>query len=153
ELFWHFCSGLTAQVADLGLIAEGQGHTLQLLGASTEPWGTVVEPGWLSPAYGTKKAAPVGRVAARIKLPAEHGTLIVPKAVKERSTNFQLTSVQNARVYLYEDGDCQDSFVLSAQSDWTFGMFRSDASFLFCRVERGELALLVLCSARYLDFQ
>ena len=153
ELFLHFAPALRAQVSDLGITAYNQdGNSLQLLCSGSERWDVVVEDGWVSPAYGEKQGAQVGRIASRIRLPAEHGALLLPGGTGRRSTEFHFANVGTASLYSYESEDFHDSIIFAdSHSTWQLGDFRSDAKFLFSRTENGELTILVSCSASFLE--
>jgi hypothetical protein len=155
EIFWHFAEGVTVAVSSGAVtassaVSEGE---LVLLGASPQKWEVALAEGWVSPVYGERLAAPVGSFGARLQLPAEHGTLVLPLGAGETAGSFHLAEGASEAVgYMYERGEVTD-FIVFGESGrtWSVGTFRSDAGLFFCRMERGEITALAVCAATKIE--
>jgi hypothetical protein len=150
EIFWHFAEDVNVAPSSSAVTATpaAGGEKLVLLGASPQKWELAVAEGWVSPVYGERLAAPVASFAARLQLPAEHGTLVLPLGTAERPGRFRLAEdARNAVGYVYERGQVMDYVVFGEGETWSAGPFRSDAGLFFCRTERGEITMLAACSA------
>jgi hypothetical protein len=149
EIFWHFAEDVNVAPSS-GAVTATQaagGEKLALLGASPQKWGLAVAEGWVSPVYGERLAAPVASFAARLQLPAEHGTLVLPLGAADSPGHFRLVGdASNAVGYVYERGEVKDYIIFGEGKTWTAEAFHSDAGLLFCRLERGEITSLVVCS-------
>src|SRR5439155_20145643 len=86
DLFWHFAPDLTVTPSgNTFIVAPSQrpqaargGIRLVLLPQEDAGWASELASSIFSPAYGRKEPAPVVRFRAKVKLPAEFATLIVP---------------------------------------------------------------------------
>jgi hypothetical protein len=104
--------------------------------------------------YGERLAAPVASFGARLQLPVEHGTLVLPLGTAEQPGRFRLAEdVCDAVGYVHERGEVTDCVVFGSGKPWSAGPFRSDAGLFFCRTERGEITMLVACSAAKLEIE
>jgi Heparinase II/III-like protein/Heparinase II/III N-terminus len=153
EVSWHFAPGVEVSVSGRGLTSSHlDGESLILLCAARDRWHGQVEQGYVSPAYGAKQPAMVGRFRTRVQLPAEHATLLLPVCSEEQQGNFHLAETGDATVYTYEPAAVTDSFIFGRSgADWAFGPFRSDAKFLFARSRQGELELLFFAAASFVE--
>ncbi len=158
EVPWHFATEVNVIASQNGLTAAcDEGETLALLMAASAEWDLSIEEGPVSPAYGVKQSAPVGKFRTRVQLPAELGTLLVPLRAGEPVGNFALGLASSEAVaYSYEKDELADNIVFgkpgsSSEGAWTCGPFRSDAAFLFARCERREITLLAFCSATFVE--
>ena len=151
EIFWHLAADVKVAVSASMLTinpASGGGEKLVLLGANPKKWELAVSEGSVSPAYGEKESAPVASFDARIQLPAEHATLVLPLGVADAPGRFHLAEGASGAVgYVYEQGDVTDYIIFGEGNPWTLGNFRSDAGLLFCRMEQREIMALAVCSA------
>ncbi len=149
EILWHFAEDVKVAPSSGAVTATpaASGGKLVLLGASPQKWELAVAEGWVSPVYGERLAAPVASFAARLQLPAEHGTLVLPLGTADQPGHFHLLdNARNAVGYVYERGEVQDYIVFGEGRTWNAGRFRGDAGLFFCRTERGEIASLAVCS-------
>jgi hypothetical protein len=153
EVSWHFAPELQVSTSSVGFTASQlDGESLVLLGAAQDEWGAVAEQGYVSPVYGTRQPAAVGKFRSRIQLPTEHATLLMPLHSGEKPGIFRQVAADDAVAYEYERDDVTDSIIFGNSGvSWTFGPFRSDATFLYARTERGELELLLLCAASFVE--
>jgi len=154
EIFWHFAPELALSAASGALIAASADEKLALLSASSEPWQSAVEPGWVSLAYGEKQAATVGVFKTVARLPVEHATLLLPLHAREIHGRLQRTDAKSseAAAYLYEQGDRKDYLICaSAATDWRVGAFRSDAKLLFFCTAGLEVTVMGGCFASFVE--
>lgn len=154
EILWHFAEDVNVAPSSGAVTATpaAGGGKLVLLGASPQKWELAVTEGWISPVYGERLAAPVASFGARVQLPAEHGTLVLPLGAADQPGRFHLAEgSSNAVGYVYERGDVRDCIVFGEGRSWNAGVFRGDAGFFFCRTERGEIVSLAVCSAARIE--
>jgi len=152
ELFWHFASDIDLTSSTNLVTASKRDHGLYLLTASSAQWEHAIEDGWLSPAYGEKTPAPVAAFRARVQLPAEHGTLLVPAGAHKLGTFRIDTDARGAAAYVYEQaGHCDQIIFGAGDQDWSLGAIRSDAALLFVRRENREIVQLAFCSASFVE--
>ena len=150
EIFWHLAEDVNVAPSSGAVTATpaAGGGKLELMGASPQKWGVALAEGWVSPVYGERLPAPVASFGARLQLPAEHATLVLPLGTGAQPGRFHVAGdTRNAVGYVYERGETTDCVVFGEGTTWNAGPFRSDAGLLFCRTERGEITMLVVCSA------
>lgn len=153
EIFWHFASGTELKADAEALHAEQNGHRIAIFGAGNSSWPATAESGLVSPAYGEKQPAPVGIFISKLRLPAEHGSLIVPARATEHAGGFRMLepAAAHAAAYLYHCGDVEDQIFFGHGGSWTLGSISSDADFLFLRRERQEITMLAFCGASFME--
>ena len=153
EVLWHFAPGLHISAAQEGFNARHpDGESLLLLSAAPGQWNVATEQGYVSPAYGNKEPATVGVLRSRVQLPAENATLLLPLGSADQPGTFRLSITGEGTAYTYEHEAITDTFIFGGSGiAWTSGSFRSDANFLFARSERGELELLILSGASFVE--
>ncbi len=153
EVSWHFAPELQVSTSSVGFTASQlDGESLVLLGAAQDEWDAVAEEGYVSPVYGVRQPAAVGKFRSRIQLPAERATLLLSLHSGEKHGIFRQAATGDAVAYAYECDTVADSMIFGKSGvSWTFGPFRSDATFLYARTERGELELLFFCAASFVE--
>jgi len=173
ELRWHFAPDLEVQNEDrnsrAGRVeitragaASGESG-LSLIVPEETAWHTATEVGrtLLSPAYGAFQPAPLVRCHARVLLPAEIATALVPRsgAIRqegEPQIEPRLVSMAQAAVQVYELNYHDEShgfFFALGDEAWSFGPLSSDARVLYCRIEKEKLAHLVVIGGRQVAWQ
>jgi hypothetical protein len=152
ELHWHFAPELQLTVYDKSLVAMYPDRdALTVLSASPTKWDIAIEDGYVSAAYGEKQPASVGAFRERTQLPAEHVTLLLPSTRTQAAGSLRLTSAESS-IYTYEHNGITDAINFGTPGvNQVFEPFRSDASFLFARSNRGEMERLIVCGASFLD--
>lgn len=164
EVRWHFAHDL--EVRDAGAEAllisrtgTESGPALRWMVPAPEetPWKTEITRTLLSPAYGRFQPAPVVRCEARLRLPAEIATALVPGfASLRRDDQPRFASMRHAAVQVYELGDQEQShgfFFALGQQAWSFGPWSSDAELLYCRIQKEKLAHLVVIGGSSVAWQ
>jgi hypothetical protein len=155
EFFWHFAPDLKLSVSANVLTANSDEQKLVLLNAGLGDCELELDQGPISPAYGEKQMAPVATVKARVQLPAENVTLLLPLGATELPGSFSLaeeSASQGAKVYTYEHGEITDRIIFGNSRElWTAGPFRSDALLLWVRSQQRELTALAFCSATLVE--
>ena len=173
ELRWHFAPDLEVQNEDrnsrAGRVeitragaASGESG-LSLIVPEETAWHTATEVGrtLLSPAYGAFQPAPLVRCHARVLLPAEIATALVPRsgAIRqegEPQIEPRLVSMAQAAVQVYELNYHDEShgfFFALGDEAWSFGPLSSDARVLYCRIEKEKLAHLVVIGGTQVAWQ
>ncbi len=170
EIRWHFAP-------DLEVRNEDQSSGWQLIdvarggAAPDEPWLNVIVPeakSWttevsetlLSPAYGAFQSAPLVRSHARVSLPAEILTALVPRSGTIRKENTRrdnpsfvrqnktpIAGTAHAEVQAYQldyDNECHRLIFASGDREWGLGPWSSDADVLYFRFEEEKLVHLVV---------
>jgi len=167
EIRWHFAPDLAVRRVGSGqLDMSRSGHAssdAQLTLIVPEEMPTEVTRTALSPAYGASQPTPLVRCHARVLLPAETATALIPRlgAVRRECDpvapqEFALTSTPQTAVHAYEL-DCPDEkhqflFAL-ADKEWSFGPWSSDARMFYCRIEKEKLVHLVMIGGTTVAWQ
>ena len=173
EVLWHLAPELSVEQVDPGMLRIAtagtddetlslsmnavRGPALNLVIPERSAWKLDVTRSLISPAYGSLQPAPLVRAHARLGLPSELGTLLVPRAASWRENDRpRLESMRHPAVQVYElverDANHGFSFALDKRP-WSFGPWFSDAEFLYCCIEGERLAHLVVVGGTYVSWQ
>jgi hypothetical protein len=173
ETRWHFAPDLEVRNVGSGRLeisrvgaASGE-SALSLIVPEETVWhaATEVSRTLLSPAYGAFQPAPLVRYHARVLLPAETATVLVPRRsalrqggepLIEHGIEPRLASMAQATVQVYEldyHDESQGFFFALGDEAWSFGPWSSDARVLYCRIEHEKLAHLVVIGGTYVAWQ
>jgi hypothetical protein len=173
EIRWHFAPDLEVRNAGSGRVdisrsgaASGQSGLILIVPEETV-WqsATEVSRTLLSPAYGAYQPAPVVRCHARVLLPAEMATALVPRSgagrqegehLIEQKFEPHLASMAQAAVQVYELDSPDEShgfFFALGDEAWSFGPWSSDARMLYCLIEKEKLAHLVVIGGTHVAWQ
>ncbi len=167
EIRWHFAPDLEVQTVGPGRVeariskagaASGESG-MSLIVPEETVWQTATEVSrtLLSPAYGAFEPAPLVRCHARVLLPAETATVLVPRSGAIcRDDEQRLASMTQAAVQVYELDSHDEShgfFFALGDETWSFGPWSSDARVLYCRIENEKLAHLVVIGGKHVAFQ
>jgi len=189
EIRWHFAPDLEVQAVDSGRVeistlgsrassspaqtgtaASGESG-LSLIVPEETVWHTATEVSrtLLSPAYGAFQPAPLVRCHARVVLPAETATALLPRrgAIRrederltapqvEQKLEPRLASMAQGAVQVYELDYHEEShgfFFALGDEAWSFGPWASDARVLYCRIEKEKLAHLIAIGGTYVAWQ
>ena len=135
---------------------------MALLPQEDAGWISELTSGEFSPAYGRKEPAPVVRLSANVKLPADFATLIVPLfstsdkpgRLISLSRRESLEDNGSVRGFRYDE-ETKTHYVIFAddRERWSLGEWSSDAGFLYYRLENRRLAHLILCGAAFAKWQ
>ena len=162
EVSWHFAPDLVlhekggACVAAPAGRAESGNTKLALVPAQGSGWNCALAWDEVSPAYGTKEAAPVVRISGRVQLPAEFAAAIVP-LLAPRDLPGSLAQIAGAAAdatgvcgYRYDQPEGSQSMIFSnGRGAWKLGPWTSDADFLYCSVRDGEVTHFILCNGSF----
>jgi hypothetical protein len=123
----------------------------------------------VSPAYGAFQPAPLVRCRARVLLPTETATALLPRhsAIQpegepltepriDQQLEPRLASMAQAAVQVYEldyHDESHGFFFALGDEAWSFGPWSSDARVLYCRVEKEELAHLIVVGGTFVAWQ
>ncbi len=171
EIRWHFAPDLEVRMAGPGRVEVSKPGA-----QSSEPWLTLIVPEetiWhtatevtrtlLSPAYGAHQPAPLVRCHARVSLPAETATALVPRSGSspeedEHLIEPRLVSMAAAAVQVYEldyhpNNESHGFFFSPGKQVWRFGPWSSDAQVLYCHIEKEKLVHLVVIGGTQVAWQ
>ncbi|HEY6304019.1 MAG TPA: alginate lyase family protein [Terriglobales bacterium] len=165
EIRWHFAPDLEVRAVGPGRVevskagARSGESGLTLLMPEETIWYTATEVSrtLLSPAYGAFEPAPLLRCHARVLLPAETATALVPRRGEPCQEDEPcLASMTQAAVQVYEldSHDESDGFFFArGDQGWSFGPWSSDARMLYCRIEKEKLAHLAVIDGTHVKWQ
>jgi hypothetical protein len=175
EIRWHFAPDLEVRTAGSGRVEISISRTGSSAGAASGESGlslivpeetvwhtaTEVTRTLVSPAYGAFQPAPLVRCHARVLLPAETATALVPRrgAIRQEGEPLiepRLASMAQAAVQVYEldyHDESHGFFFALGEQAWSFGPWSSDAQVLYCRIEKEKLAHLVVIGGTYVAWQ
>ncbi len=189
EIRWHFAPDLEVRRVDSGRVeistlgSEASGSPAQtgtaasgesglsLIVPEETVWHTATEVSrtLLSPAYGAFQPAPLVRCHARVMLPAETATALLPRrgAIRRKDERLvaphveqklepRLASMAHWAVQVYELDYHEEShgfFFALGDEAWSFGPWSSDARVLYCRIEKEKLAHLIAIGGTYVAWQ
>jgi hypothetical protein len=162
EIRWHFAPDLEVrtvasgrvEISKAGAAADQPGLTLIV--PEETVWATEVSRTLVSPAYGALQPAPLVRCHARVALPAEMATVLLPLRVAARQDEARLASMAQVAVQVYEldyHNESHGFFFALGDEAWSFGPWSSDAGVLYCRIEDEKLAHLVVIGGRHVAWQ
>jgi hypothetical protein len=183
EIRWHFAPDLEVQAVGSGRVEVSISRSRSTSGAvSDEPRLSLIVPEetvWhaatevsrtlLSPAYGAFQPAPLVRCHARVLLPTETATALLPRRGAFRPEGEHLTeqrieqkleprlaSMAQAAVQVYEldyHDESHGFFFALGDEAWSFGPWSSDARVLYCRIEKKKLAHLIVIGGTFVAWQ
>src|SRR5208282_5745218 len=166
EIRWHFAPDLEVRSSGSGRVeisnagaAPGESG-LSLIMPEETVWheATEVSRTLLSPAYGAFQPAPLVRCQARVLLPAETATVLVPRRGAIQQDEPRLASMAQAAVQAYEldyhqNNESHGFFFALGDQAWSFGPWSSDARVLYCRIEKEKLTHLVVIGGTHVAWQ
>ncbi len=165
EIRWHFAPDLEVRAVGSGRVevsragaASGESG-LSLIVPEETVWYTATEVSrtLLSPAYGSFEPAPLLRCHARVLLPAETATVLVPRRGETcPQDDLRLASMTQAAVQVYELDSHDEShgfFFALGDEAWSFGPWSSDAQMLYCHIEKEKLAHLAVIGGTHVLWQ
>ena len=183
EIRWHFAPDLEVQAVGPGRVEVSTSRSrstsgavsgesgLSLIVPEETVWQTATEVSrtLLSPAYGAFQPAPLVRCHARVLLPAETATALLPRrgAIRQEGEHLieprieqklepRLASMAQAAVQVYEldyHDESHGFFFALGDEAWSFGPWSSDARVLYCRIEKERLAHLIVIGGTYVAWQ
>jgi hypothetical protein len=179
DIRWHFAPDLEVQAIGARLVEvfrpgalPGESR-LSLVVPEEAIWPALeVTKTLVSPAYGTLQPAALVRCHGRALLPAETATALIPgRVIRQQKEPFDdtctepsLASTAQAGVRVYEldyhDRRERHGFFFalgdsngSRKKAWSLGGWSSDADVLYCRIENGKLAQLVVIGGTHVAWQ
>jgi hypothetical protein len=162
EILWRFASDLTlsrkgdAFIAALQPGSAESGAALVLQPCGDHSWASTLTRSLVSPAYGSSSPASAVAVSASLQLPAECATLLAPHpASAERGDFSRITARGTNEVngYRYQIDHEDHCFLFSNSQPWQCGPWSSDATFLYCCLQRGKLQRLILMDSSFCKWQ
>jgi hypothetical protein len=165
ESFWHFSVDVAVSEQKGGILAKAsatddnsQNAIMTLLVDRNSAWKTELMEGFVSPAYGCKQVANVVRVGANTKLPAECGVLLLPMLQASDAgvfSSFGESEDPRHKVSGYVYRSPQTSEFMCFSDDhlpWISGLWSSDASFLYCKVESGHFTQVIMVAGSFAEW-
>lgn len=151
EISWHFGIDLSLSTSEeLARISNVRGDSMVMVGAGTTPWEVAAEEGYVSPAYGERRKAPLCVFRNRTQLPTEYATLLLTHRVLQPLKKFQVSQSEQCAAYSYGAGDLL--VFGKADAHWDYQSFNSDSTLLFSRCENSELELLIAVGASFIEW-
>lgn len=163
DMRWHFASDLDVRAADsrrVNVSAPASRCGLSLIIPEDTVCQMEIGTAQLSPAYGVFQPAPVVRCHARTSLPAEIATVLAPSSrikhgddscIGSRVVGSTQPSVQT---YVFDRADEVHRFAFALGAEpWNSGPLSSDARAIYCRVEKENLAQLVVIGGTYVHWE
>ncbi len=164
ECFWHFAPELEVR-EERSIILANTADTdkitgracMALLVVSSSAWTTEITEGFVSRAYGSKQVAPVVRASANVKLPEDCGVLLLPITQASDIGTFAAigeSSVRGVRGYCYQTlQSVEFLFFAQGNSPWTCGLWASDASLLYCKLEGSRFTHVIMVSGSFAEWR
>jgi hypothetical protein len=160
QTFWHFAPNVTLVEHKNGFVAfpseiapTPRPAQLGLIPVEDPRWSSQIISGDVSQVYGKKEPAAILECSAKLKLPAEHATLLrpttgVPNELGTlRSAGHTDTGVM---AYRYEESGTTHVMIFadSAHGVWHSCGISSDARLVYFQVNGGRLIHFILCEGR-----
>lgn len=164
ESFWHFAPELEVK-EERGILLVASSATdkseprasLALLIDRDSAWNTHIAEYSLSRAYGSKQGAPLVCASVSASLPEECGVLLLPAtrasdigtftAIGERRVpglrGYRYQTPHSAEYLFFSEGNCS----------WECGPWTSDARLLYCKLEGGRLAHVIMVSGTFAQWR
>jgi hypothetical protein len=175
EARWHFAPDLEVQAIAAGRVeissrtssnSDDAGLTMMVPEDTVWQTATEVTRTVVSPAYGALEPAPLVKSHARLRLPAELGTLLIPYGIRpehqatlrpgvsSHEPRFASMTVAGVQVYELAYPHVSYGFFFSRGDDaWSFGPWSSNAQMLYCRIEVEKLDHLVVVGGTEVGWQ
>lgn len=164
ESFWHFAPELEVTEEHGVFLAKSstgkeaiEHASLALLVERGSAWATQILQGFVSPAYGSKRLAPVLCVSANASLPEDCGVLLVP-GIQASCVGTFATLVESAgggvRGYRYQTLRTTEFLLLAPENQsWTCGPWASDSQLLYCKLENGRFTHVIMVSGSFAEWR
>ena len=163
ESFWHFAPELEVK-EEQGVLLVGSSATdkntervsIALLFDHNSAWKTEITQSFVSAAYGSKQPAPVLRASVTATLPEECAVLLLPVTQSSTIGTFAAideSMVHDVRGYRYQTRHSAEFlFFARGNAPWTCGLWTSDASLLYCKLEAGRFAHVIMVSGSFAEW-
>jgi hypothetical protein len=159
QTFWHFAPEIEVKAKGGMVVARPRSENVSvgLVAAQNSAWTAEVLEGFVSPAYGCKEIAPVLRMSCNANLPIDCGVVLLAfddalsiGVLKE----FGEISSRQARGFHYQSSESSELlFFADENGPWTCGNWASDAKFVYCRVQGGRLAHVIMISGTFCEWR
>lgn len=158
DVSWNFAPGSLSFVPEGARFLGNDGARLTMLFAAHTDFDRQLLRSWYSPCYGRKLSAPRFCVRAKVQLPIECATVLIPN--HKNNTRLEIISVRTSdrstgsvRGYrLSMDHKSHEMFFSDVPGNWTTGRLSSDARFLYCAItSAGDVDQFALCDGTYLE--
>src|SRR5579871_3244417 len=163
ETFWHFAPDVALLEKGRAILARQASESLtspciplSLVISSPSLWKSEIIDDLVSPAYGLTAKAPTVRIQAKVRLPEECAVLLIPAAENEIGNFCRIPEAAAGDVhgYRYQAREWSEFvFFHDAQRPWTSGVWSSDAKVLYCKLENGRVAQVIMISGSFVDLQ
>lgn len=163
EIFWHFAPHFVPSYTPPGFTmlpqsSEGKDNLrgLAVLPVEGHGWEQEFRRSRFSPAYGIEEPAPAIRFATRAQLPTDFAVILHPVStsmLKPGILRRMKESHADALGYRYSTEKGLHLFFFAGQRrPWEFGIWKSDARFVYFGMEESEERLCVaLCAGSFLE--
>jgi Heparinase II/III-like protein/Heparinase II/III N-terminus len=153
---WSFAPGSLTVISNRALFRGSNGATLTAIVACNENFSYEPSQGWYSPRYGEKHRAPQLKASAKVQLPTEFATVLLPAIranvrfdkIEDNSSIRNSVSFQGYRLSIGERS--HELFFSESPGQWAAGPIESDARALYCsRTSDGPYDRFIVCDATY----
>ena len=162
ETSWHFAADVDVRERNGLFVANARENAehLALLPVQDPQWKNELSSEYVSPAYGEKISAQVLRCSAEIEAPAEHAMLLLNGAARQdgrTSLSRVAGTIDGAPEAAYHhEGSNSSHWMIFGQigaQQWTFVPWKSDAKFLYFRLQDRRIDALMLCDASFAEIR
>lgn len=159
DLFWHFApASVEHWTQPKAYVAMGDDHQgLAILPAAGQVWMSELIDGKIAPVYGKAEKSVVLRLSKRANLPVEGAVLLLPLPhTFEQLGKFELLAEAEGRYtvrayrYVREEW-CHHMFFAEKDAQWEWGLWASDAKFLYFGSNRSGRRHWIICQGSFLD--
>jgi hypothetical protein len=163
ETFWHLTPEVQIEKSwntfRLGIAADQgiESLRLALLLDENSAWNAEIVAGSVSRAYGQREPGQIIQVGVNANLPQECAILLVPVTGETHFSTFSSID-QNQAVGV--SGYCYGSFpnaewifLRTGEYGWKCGGWASDAKLLYCKLEQGRFARVILVSGSFAEWR
>ncbi|MGH9573468.1 MAG: alginate lyase family protein [Candidatus Acidiferrales bacterium] len=153
DISWSFAPGSLASIANSTFFRGLNGAMLTAIIAANDQFKCDSSQNWYSPRYGEKHIAPQLRASAKLQLPAECATVLLPSIradVRFDKMHSRVDGKSGAVVHGYSilmGKTVHEVFFSDSLGHWSVGPIASDASVLYCSRVSAVYNHVVACNA------
>lgn len=153
DISWSFAPGSLAAIANRAFFRGLNGATLTAIIVGNDQFKCESSQAWYSPRYGEKHIAPQLRASAKLQLPAECATVLLPAIradVRFDKMHHTVDRKSGAVIHGYSVSmgkTVHEVFFSDSLGLWSFGPIASDAKLLCCSRVSADYSHVIACNA------
>lgn len=158
DLSWMFAPGSLVVTGNKAYFRGDDGAMLTSVLAGSDGLRYSVSEGWYSPCYGEREPAPLLRATAKLQLPTECATALVPDIKWDahlEQTLHKMSARHAGSVWEYRlllARRMHEMYFSDLSCTWNSGPIVTDARLFYCaRDERGDYDRFIACELTYLE--